>query len=144
MPIGGPIDEIKERLSIVDVVSPRVGLKKAGRTFKGLCPFHNEKTPSFNVRQEPAVFHCFGCGEGGDVFKFVMLRERVSFPEAIEMLARRFGVPVPEGNHHPLLCPFGLTPQDILSMCTASQGIHMRMFKQQKGWRTRVTCDFAS
>jgi DNA primase len=73
-----------------------VALRKMGTSFKGLCPFHQEKTPSFNVRQEPAVFHCFGCGEGGDVFKFAMLHERVSFPEAIEMVARRFGVPIPE------------------------------------------------
>ena len=55
-----------------------------GTSWKGLCPFHEEKTPSFNVRSEPAVFHCFGCGVGGDIFKFVMQRERVSFPEAVE------------------------------------------------------------
>ena len=82
--------------------SPRcVSLKKMGTSWKGLCPFHQEKTPSFNVRAEPAVFHCFGCGEGGDVFKFVMLHERVPFPEAIESLARRFGVPVPENRYEP-------------------------------------------
>ena len=70
-----------------------------GTSWKGLCPFHQEKTPSFNVRSEPPVFHCFGCGEGGDVFKFVMLHERVCFPEAIELVARRFGVPVPENRY---------------------------------------------
>jgi DNA primase len=69
-----------------------------GASWKGLCPFHHEKTPSFNVRADPPVFHCFGCGEGGDVFKFVMLHEKVSFPEAVESLARRFGVPVPENR----------------------------------------------
>ena len=92
------VEEVRRAADIVRVISEHVALKKMGTSWKGLCPFHQEKTPSFNVRQEPAVFHCFGCGEGGDVFKFVMLRERVSFPEAIEMLARRFGVPVPEGR----------------------------------------------
>jgi DNA primase len=92
------VEEVRRAADIVRVISESVALRKMGTSWKGLCPFHNEKTPSFNVRQEPAVFHCFGCGEGGDVFKFVMLRERVSFPEAIEMLARRFGVPVPEGR----------------------------------------------
>jgi DNA primase len=72
-----------------------VALKKLGASWKGLCPFHQEKTPSFNVRSEPPVFHCFGCGEGGDVFTFVMKHERVGFPEAVETVARRFGVTVP-------------------------------------------------
>jgi DNA primase len=95
------VEEVRRAADIVRVISEHVALKRLGTSWKGLCPFHQEKTPSFNVRQEPAVFHCFGCGEGGDVFKFVMLRERVSFPEAIEMLARRFGVPVPAGRVEP-------------------------------------------
>ncbi len=94
----GFVEEVRRAADIVRVISEHVALKKMGSSWKGLCPFHQEKTPSFNVRSEPAVFHCFGCGEGGDVFKFVMLRERVSFPEAAETLARRFGVPVPEGQ----------------------------------------------
>ena len=92
------VEEVRRAADVVRVISEQVALKRMGTSWKGLCPFHQEKTPSFNVRQEPPVFHCFGCGEGGDVFKFVMLRERVSFPEAVEMLARRFGVPVPEGR----------------------------------------------
>jgi len=94
----GFVEDVRRVADIVRVVSDHVALKKAGSSWKGLCPFHQEKTPSFNVRQEPAVFHCFGCGEGGDVFKFLMLRERMSFPEAVETLARRFGVPLPEGR----------------------------------------------
>ncbi len=90
------VEEVRRAADIVRAISEHVTLKKMGSSWKGLCPFHHEKTPSFNVRSEPPVFHCFGCGEGGDVFKFVMLHERVSFPEAAEMLARRFGVPVPE------------------------------------------------
>ncbi|HXK12542.1 MAG TPA: DNA primase [Vicinamibacteria bacterium] len=97
----GFVEDVRRAADIVRVISEHVALKKMGTSWKGLCPFHQEKTPSFNVRAEPAVFHCFGCGEGGDVFKFVMLREKASFPEAIEMLARRFGVPVPEGRAEP-------------------------------------------
>lgn len=92
----GFLDEVRRSADIVRVIEGRVALKKFGHSYKGLCPFHNEKTPSFNVRSEPPLFHCFGCGEGGDVFKFVMLSEQMSFPEAIEALARRFGVPLPE------------------------------------------------
>jgi DNA primase len=90
------LEEVRRSADIVRYISEHVALRKMGTSWKGLCPFHQEKTPSFNVRQEPAVFHCFGCGEGGDVFKFAMLHERVGFPEAIEMVARRFGVPIPE------------------------------------------------
>ena len=86
------IDEIKARLNIVDVVGERVTLKKAGRNFKGLCPFHTEKTPSFIVSPDRQTFHCFGCGKGGSVFDFVMLFEHIDFPEALESLAERAGV----------------------------------------------------
>ena len=92
MPIGNPIEEIKERLSIVDVVSPRVTLKKAGRTLKGLCPFHNEKTPSFIVFPDKGNYHCFGCGANGDIFTFVMKTENLDFAEALQRLAERAGV----------------------------------------------------
>jgi DNA primase len=92
----GFVEEVRRAADIVRLISDHVALKKMGASWKGLCPFHQEKTPSFNVRSEPPVFHCFGCGEGGDVFKFVMLHDRVSFPEAVEAVARRFGVAVPE------------------------------------------------
>src|SRR5688572_27790336 len=92
------LEEVRRSADIVRYISEHVALRKMGTSFKGLCPFHQEKTPSFNVRQDPPLFHCFGCGEGGDVFKFVMLHERVAFPEAIEVVARRFGIPVPENR----------------------------------------------
>jgi DNA primase len=88
------VEEVRRAADLPRVVQDHVTLKKVGSSWKGLCPFHQEKTPSFNVRGE--YFHCFGCGEGGDVFKFVMLREKASFPEAVESLARRFGIPLPE------------------------------------------------
>jgi len=86
------IDEIKQRLNIVDIVGERVTLKKAGRNFKGLCPFHPEKTPSFMVSPERATFHCFGCGKGGSVIDFVMEYEHIDFIESLEQLAGRAGV----------------------------------------------------
>jgi DNA primase len=112
------VEEVRHAADIVRFISDHVALRKAGNSWKGLCPFHNEKTPSFNVRSEPAVFHCFGCGEGGDVFKFVMLRERVPFPEAIEMVARRFGVPVPE--RHADVGPERKQKEELLAVLDAA------------------------
>lgn len=89
------LNDIKDRISIVAFVGERIPLKRAGRNFKGLCPFHNEKTPSFNVNDEKGIYHCFGCGEGGDLFQFVMKFEGVSFAEAVRSLAGRAGVDLP-------------------------------------------------
>lgn len=86
------LDEISTRLSIVDIISETVPLKPAGKNFKGLCPFHQEKSPSFTVNPEKNVFHCFGCGEGGSLFTFVMKTENLTFPEAIRLLASKAGV----------------------------------------------------
>lgn len=86
------IDEIKSRLNIVDVISSRITLKKAGRNFKGLCPFHNEKSPSFMVSPDRQMWHCFGCGKGGSVIDFVMAYDHLEFIEALEDLADLAGV----------------------------------------------------
>jgi DNA primase len=86
------IDEIKSRINIVDLIGARVELKKAGRNFKALCPFHNEKTPSFIVSPDRQTFHCFGCGKGGSVFDWMMEYEHVDFSEALETLAEKAGV----------------------------------------------------
>ncbi len=83
------LDRIREATNIVDLVSEHVRLKKRGRNFIGLCPFHNEKTPSFNVLEDRGIFKCFGCGKGGDVFSFVMQIEGLTFPEAVQKLASR-------------------------------------------------------
>ncbi len=95
---GDVVDQIKARLDVVDVVSEKVVLKKAGKTLKGLCPFHVEKTPSFIVFPETGTWHCFGCGAGGDLFNFVMQSENVGFPEALSLLASRAGVELQRGQ----------------------------------------------
>ena len=86
------IDQIRDRADIYTVVNEHVGLKRSGSSWKGLCPFHDEKTPSFNIRPQLGHWHCFGCGEGGDVISFVQKINHLSFVEAVEMLAARYGV----------------------------------------------------
>ncbi len=90
------VEAIRARADIVDLVQSYIPLKKAGQTFKACCPFHQEKTPSFTVNPVRQIFHCFGCGKGGDVFRFVMERENVDFPNAIHILARKYNVYIPE------------------------------------------------
>ena len=92
------IDQIQQRVDIVEVISKYVPLKKTGRNYKAPCPFHNEKTPSFIVSQDKQIYHCFGCGAGGNVFSFLMKYENVEFPEAVEMLAESAGVAMPRSN----------------------------------------------
>lgn len=88
------IAEIRRRASIVEVISDFVTLKKAGRNYLGLCPFHAEKTPSFTVSEEKGIYHCFGCQSGGGVFNFLMQYDHLTFPEAVERVAKRYGIAV--------------------------------------------------
>ncbi len=90
------IDDLKSQADIVQVVQSYVPLRRAGTAYVGLCPFHAEKTPSFNVHPDKGFFHCFGCGAGGDVLKFIELQERLDFPDAVRHLAQRAGLPAPE------------------------------------------------
>ena len=92
------IDDLKSHADIVQVVQERVPLRRAGSSWKGLCPFHGEKTPSFNVHGDKGYFKCFGCGVAGDVIKFIELYDKLPFPEAVRQLAARFGLPVPEAE----------------------------------------------
>lgn len=87
------IEEIRQQSDIIDVIGSYVALKSAGRNYKGLCPFHSEKTPSFMVSREKGLWHCYGCGAGGDVFSFMQKLEALTFPEAVERLAQRAGIP---------------------------------------------------
>ena len=92
---GSFAEKVKQQADIVRVVGEYVPLKKAGQNFRGLCPFHAEKSPSFNVHPTKQIYHCFGCGQGGDVFKFVMEMEKCPFPEAIRIVAEKCGIAVP-------------------------------------------------
>jgi len=95
------ISEIKHSADILEIISDAVVLKKAGRNFLGLCPFHSEKTPSFTVSPDKQMFYCFGCGEGGNVFTFVMKQEGIAFPEAVRFLAKRYGIVIVDQTSSP-------------------------------------------
>ncbi len=95
------VEEVRSRNDIVDVISEYAGLKKAGNSYKCCCPFHSEKTPSFTVSREKQMYHCFGCGAGGNVYTFIMKYENYTFPEAIEYLAKRAGITLPEQEMSP-------------------------------------------
>ena len=90
------LEELRQRADIVELIGAQVRLRRSGRNYLGLCPFHSEKTPSFSVNPERGFFHCFGCGAGGSIFDFVMRTEGVTFPEAVRLLARRYNVSIPE------------------------------------------------
>ena len=89
------IDDLVQRIDVVEVISNRVEIKKAGKEYKGLCPFHTEKTPSFTVSQDKGFYHCFGCGAHGTALGFLIDFDRLTFIEAIEELAKIAGVTIP-------------------------------------------------
>ena len=93
------VEEVRSRNDIVDVISGYVKLQRKGSSYFGLCPFHNEKSPSFSVSPGKQMYYCFGCGAGGDVFTFIMEYENYSFPEALKMLADRAGITLPEQDY---------------------------------------------
>src|SRR3954447_12568548 len=88
------LEQVRAASDIVDVIGAVLPLKRAGANFMALCPFHKEKTPSFNVSPQRQIFHCFGCGKGGDVFRFIQEYESLSFPEAVQRLADRAKIPL--------------------------------------------------
>ena len=92
---GSFAERVKQQADIVRVIGEYVRLKKTGQNFSGLCPFHQEKTPSFAVHPARQIYHCFGCGVGGDVFKFVMELEKCTFPESVRTVAEKCGIPIP-------------------------------------------------
>ena len=92
------IDELRSRADIVEIIGESVLIKKRGQNYIGLCPFHTEKTPSFTVSPEKQIYHCFGCGAGGNAFKYLMETQDLSFVQAVEKLANRFGVVLPKAS----------------------------------------------
>jgi DNA primase len=122
----GVLEEVRNSANIVSLISEYVALKKRGRNFVARCPFHTEKTPSFNVNEEKQIFMCFGCGMGGDIFKFVMQIEHRSFPEAVQLVAERYGIALPERS--------GATPaesgsdlRELLRVMTEASAFYQRM-----------------
>jgi DNA primase len=144
------LDDLRMQADIVRVVMEKVPLKRSGASYKGLCPFHGEKTPSFNVNPSRGIFHCFGCGVGGDVFKFVELYEKVSFPEAVRLLAARVGVSVPEtdegrnpaadAERETLLKIHEVAAAYFREQLAASGGARARRLLEERGF-TRETVD---
>lgn len=110
------IEEVRARADIVEVIGAHVRLRRSGRNFMGLCPFHQEKTPSFSVNPERGFFHCFGCGAGGTVFNFIMKMDGLTFPEAVRTLADRYGVELPQRDE-----PGGPTRSERDAMLQANQ-----------------------
>ena len=92
------LQQIRDRIDLVDVVSRYVTLSKTGQSYKGLCPFHTEKTPSFTVNPGRQMFYCFGCSAGGDAFAFLMKHEGLEFMEAVRELSQQVGIPLPENR----------------------------------------------
>jgi DNA primase len=95
---SGGVEEVRARADILEIIGAHVRLRRAGRNYVGLCPFHDEKTPSFSVNAERGFFHCFGCGAGGTVFDFLMKTEALNFSEALHSLAQRYGIKLPEAR----------------------------------------------
>ena len=96
------IEEIKNNTNIVEIIGEVISLQKSGRNFLGLCPFHGEKTPSFNVVEDKQFYHCFGCGRSGDVFKFIEEYQQVTFADAVRMLGDRLGMHLEAPVHNPV------------------------------------------
>ncbi len=128
------LQAIRERVSIVEVVSGYVTLKKAGRNYLGLCPFHAEKTASFTVSDERGLFHCFGCGAGGTVFTFLMRADRIEFPEAVEILARRAGVTLPQRTERG---PGGEQRDELVELNETAQRCFREALQSAKGVEAR-------
>ncbi len=127
-------EEIKQKIDIVSLISERVALKKTGANFKGLCPFHSEKTPSFIVSPERQIFHCFGCGEGGDIFTFLMKSENIEFVEALRTLAERAGVKLEYDRRSPT---FDLKEQVYQVNHLASEFYQYVLLSMEVGERAR-------
>ncbi len=128
------VELVNSSNDIVEVISQYLPLKRAGRNFKALCPFHAEKTPSFNVSPEKQIFHCFGCGAGGDVIAFVMRKENMTFPEAVRHLARRANITLPEAD------PRAASRREKLYALTAEAAdfYHWGLTRSRSGERARA------
>ena len=110
------IDRLREAVDMVDLVGAKTDLRRVGSRWSGLCPFHDERTPSFSVDPAKKLYHCFGCGEGGDAISFVRQTEALEFPEAVELLAERYNVRVDrvEDDPPPAMVPGATEPERVV------------------------------
>src|SRR5688500_9717813 len=131
------IEDLKHHADIVVVIQDYVSLKKTGATYKGLCPFHGEKTPSFHVNRDKGFFHCFGCGVGGDVFKFLELHEKIGFADAVKQLAQRFGVSLPELEENDAQRANAAERESLLKVHDAAAAWFTEQLKAPGGARVR-------
>jgi DNA primase len=130
----GVLEQVKNAVSIVSVITEYVALRKRGRNHVARCPFHNEKTPSFNVNEDRQIFRCFGCGIGGDVFKFVMEIEHLSFPEAVRFIAERHGIRLPVVERQPSETSTGADPEFLReTMREACSIFHRYLLDTEEG-----------
>ena len=135
------LDDLKSQTNIVSLISDVVPLKKMGATWKGLCPFHQERTPSFNVNGDKGFFKCFGCGAGGDAVKFVELQQKVSFPEAVRYLAQRAGMTVPEGPGGQEDRAAAAERETLIKLHEAAAAFFREMLETPAGARARKELD---
>jgi DNA primase len=133
------IDEVRRRNDIVDVIGEYLPLKGSGGNYKALCPFHSEKTPSFTVTRQKQIFHCFGCGVGGNVFHFIMKYEHMSFPEAVAYLARRSGVTLPKSRAHTTASPLEAQKEQLYRLNElAAEYFHKLLRSTPQGEKARA------
>ncbi len=143
------LDEIRSRVDMAELVGQSVNLKRAGENWKGLCPFHTEKTPSFTVNPKRGIFHCFGCGVGGDAFGFLMRQDRLAFPEAVRALAQRAGVELPtqrtpeaDGKLESLRKIMAVAAQFYTDALWAKDGAKARAYVESRGLDLEVARRF--
>ena len=134
-PVEAQTEQIRQANDIVDVVGSYVAVRKAGRVFKALCPFHNEKTPSFHINPDKQIFKCFGCGAGGDVFKFIQRRENVGFSEARAILAARVGISLEKADSK---TPGGVTKAELDRVNKWAQLWFVKQFNGPNGAAARA------
>ena len=132
------IDQVREAADIVEVIGRYVTLVQAGSTFKGLCPFHPEKTPSFIVNPDRRIFKCFGCGEGGNVFSFLMKHAGLSFPEAVLELAQGYGIPLPRPDLSPNEAKKVQAKERALKVMTAAADYFQSLLWSRQGSLARA------
>ncbi len=135
------IDDLLGRVDVVEVVGERVQLKKAGRNYSGLCPFHQEKTPSFTVSADKQFYHCFGCGANGNALRFLMEYDKLPFPEAVEQLAGRLGIEVPrEGADDPRAQQREKKRKEGVNLLELAASFYRERLKMQEASRPNAIC----